>query len=53
LVRRHDGLNWAVLFNTDSTAGGKFAAGAIDGPMHGAADAVRDWPAGDRFAQFE
>jgi N-acyl-D-amino-acid deacylase len=53
LVRRHDGLNWAVLFNTDSTAGGKFAAGAIDGPMHGAANAVTAWPEGDQFPRFK
>jgi CubicO group peptidase (beta-lactamase class C family) len=52
LVRRHDGLNWAVLFNTDATSGGAFAAGAIDGPLHGAADAVRAWPEEDQFARF-
>lgn len=53
LVRRHDGLNWAVLFNTDATADGKYAAGAIDGPMHGAADAVREWPSEDQFPRFK
>lgn len=52
LVRRHDGLNWAVLFNTDSTASGNVAASAIDGPMHGAVDAVRDWPTEDQFPLF-
>jgi N-acyl-D-amino-acid deacylase len=44
LVRRHDGLNWAVLFNTDATASGDTPAGLIDGPMHRAVDAVKSWP---------
>lgn len=44
LVRRHDGLNWAVLFNTDRTAEGKVLSGLIDPLIHQAADAVRDWP---------
>ena len=45
LVRRHDGLNWAVLFNTDRTPDGKTVlAGLIDGPLHAAADAVKEWP---------
>jgi len=52
LVRRHDGLNWAVLFNTDATASGRSAAGAIDGPMHAAADAVTAWPDENQFARF-
>lgn len=53
LVRRHDGLNWAVLFNADSTATGEQPSGLIDGPMHGAADAVKTWPADDLFDQFK
>ncbi len=44
LVRRHDGLNWAVLFNTDANEKGEQPAGLIDGPMHTAADAVKVWP---------
>jgi N-acyl-D-amino-acid deacylase len=44
LVRRHDGLNWAVLFNTDSGPSGADLAGLIDPLVHGAADAVRAWP---------
>ncbi|MCA9292066.1 MAG: beta-lactamase family protein [Phycisphaerales bacterium] len=47
LVRRHDGLTWAVLFNgSDSASNGRALAGLIDGPMHVAADAVTDWPKG-------
>jgi CubicO group peptidase (beta-lactamase class C family) len=48
LVRRFDGLNWAVLFNTDSIDG-KHPADLIDGPIHAAADAVKTWPEEDLF----
>lgn len=44
LVRRHDGLNWAVLFNTDSNQGGKTLSGIVDPLVHQAAGAVRSWP---------
>lgn len=44
MVRRHDGFTWAVLFNTDrSRTQGRTLAGLIDGPLHGAVDAVRSW----------
>jgi len=43
LVRRHDGLNWAVLFNTDLANDGSTPAGLIDGLMHRAARKA-DWP---------
>lgn len=43
LVRRHDGLNWAVLFNTESNSEGKSLSGLIDPLVHQAADAVQDW----------
>jgi N-acyl-D-amino-acid deacylase len=49
LVRRHDGLNWAVLFNTDCDPTGKLLSGLIDGPLHGAANAVKQWPEDDLF----
>jgi N-acyl-D-amino-acid deacylase len=52
LVRRWDGLNWAVLFNTDTDADGKRPANLIDGPMHDAADAVKKWPEADLFERF-
>lgn len=52
LVRRHDGLNWAVLFNTNNTAAGKSLAGEIDGRVQTAADAVKKWPTGDLFQKF-
>ena len=44
LVRRHDGLNWAVLFNTEADAAGKVLSDVIDPLIHQAADAVRHWP---------
>jgi N-acyl-D-amino-acid deacylase len=47
LVRRWDGLNWAVLFNTSS--GRKSLAGAIDPLLHEAADKVKEWPRKDLF----
>jgi N-acyl-D-amino-acid deacylase len=48
LVRRHDGLTWAVLFN--SRAGNP--AGAIDAGIHHAADAVTSWPNIDQSWRF-
>jgi N-acyl-D-amino-acid deacylase len=50
LVRRFDGLTWAVLFNTRDGLNGEFLAGAIDPLVHDAADAVRQWPAEDQFS---
>jgi N-acyl-D-amino-acid deacylase len=47
LVRRHDGLVWAALFNDRSRGEGK-----IDPALHRAADAVTEWPAGDLFSGF-
>jgi len=44
LVRRHDGLDWAVLFNMDMSAGGKYLVDEIDPLVHRAADAVKVWP---------
>lgn len=44
LVGRHDGLNWAVLFNTRNGPNDEVPARAIDPLLHQAADAVREWP---------
>jgi N-acyl-D-amino-acid deacylase len=46
VVRRSDGLDWAVLFNQDRDADGKILADLIDPLVHKAADAVTQWPAG-------
>jgi CubicO group peptidase (beta-lactamase class C family) len=47
LVRRHDGLVWAALFNDRSRGEGK-----IDPALHRAADAVSEWPTEDLFPKF-
>jgi CubicO group peptidase (beta-lactamase class C family) len=45
LVRRSDGVTWAVLFNSATTAHGKKdPADLIDPLLHEAADAVKKWP---------
>jgi len=44
LVRRFDGLSWAVLFNSDFTADGQWLASKIDPLMHAAAAKVKSWP---------
>ena len=45
LVRRHDGLTWAVIFNMDGANG-------IDPLLHQAADAVQAWPQEDNFNEY-
>ncbi|MEO8495538.1 MAG: serine hydrolase domain-containing protein [Planctomycetota bacterium] len=52
LVRRWDGLNWAVLFNTCFNPEGKLLAGLIDGRLHEAAGMVKVWPRSDQFGRF-
>lgn len=47
LVRRHDGLVWAVLFNE------RLKNESIDPALHKAADAVASWPKGDLFEKFK
>ena len=49
LVRRWDGLNWAVLFNTNVNSAGADLATLIDPLVHRAADEVRAWPSDDGF----
>jgi CubicO group peptidase (beta-lactamase class C family) len=44
LVLRHDGLAWAVLFNSRHGTKKKEPAAAIDPLLHEAADAVKNWP---------
>ena len=41
LVRRHDGINWAVLFNTESNPTGDNLANLIDPLVQRATDAVK------------
>lgn len=43
LVRRHDGLSWAVLFNGDTGKNNQKLSGLIDGLMHQTAAKVKAW----------
>ena len=52
LVCRADGINWAVLFNSDAGGDGKAFAGLIDPLLHGPADEIKDWPDVDLFPKF-
>jgi CubicO group peptidase (beta-lactamase class C family) len=51
LVRRYDGLAWAILFNQRSSDP-KLPDGDIDGALHRAADSVKEWPEHDLFANY-
>lgn len=51
LVRRWDGLSWAVLFNQRQDLP-NLPDGAIDPAMHRAADAVKQWPQEDLFGEY-
>jgi CubicO group peptidase (beta-lactamase class C family) len=55
LVRRWDGLDWAVFFNQRDDASDPQGTtyGDIDGLLHKAADSVRTWPAGDLFKDYQ
>jgi len=53
LVRRHDGMVWAVLFNSRRACAGKNPSSTIDPLVHKAVDAVREWPDGDLFESAE
>jgi N-acyl-D-amino-acid deacylase len=44
LVRRHDGLCWAVLFNARTNEKGTYLGGLIDPLVHEAANKVKRWP---------
>jgi len=49
LVRRFDGMVWAVMFNSRRPCGGTSPASAIDRLVHEAVDEVQEWPEGDLF----
>jgi N-acyl-D-amino-acid deacylase len=52
LIGRGDGINWAVLFNSDTDAKGKDVVPLIDEPLHKTADGIKDWPEVDLFSKF-
>ncbi|MDB5328961.1 MAG: penicillin-binding protein beta-lactamase class, partial [Phycisphaerales bacterium] len=51
VVRRYDGLTWAVLFNADNDAKGNYLGSLIDPLLHPVADGIRDWPRGWDFRE--
>lgn len=51
LLRRSDGVSWAVLFNQRQNIP-DLPDSAIEAALHRAADAVTDWPKQDLFAHF-
>lgn len=51
LMRRSDGLSWAVLFNQRSSDP-KLPDLAISPALHKAADSITDWPAEDLFSKW-
>jgi len=52
LVCRDDGIDWAVLFNSDSDKQGKAFADLIDPLLHKPADEIKNWPDIDLFPRF-
>ncbi len=52
LVCRDDGIDWAVLFNSDATKDGKAFADLIDPLLHKPADEIKNWPEVDLFPKF-
>jgi N-acyl-D-amino-acid deacylase len=53
MVRRHDGIAWVVLFNTDRNPEGTPLIGLIDPRLHEAAQAVTRWPEYDLFEHVD
>ena len=52
LVCRSDGIDWAVLFNSDAGKDGKQFADLIDPLLHQPANEIKDWPEIDLFPRF-
>lgn len=52
LVRRHDGVNWAILFNSRDGPLGVEPSMTIDLLAHTAADRVKEWPEFDLFEKY-
>jgi N-acyl-D-amino-acid deacylase len=52
LVCREDGIDWAVLFNSDTAKDGKEFANLIDERLHKTADGIKEWPTVDLFSRL-
>lgn len=44
LVRRHDGISWAILFNTDRSPEGRWISSIVDSMLHRVANEIEAWP---------
>lgn len=49
LVRRYDGIIWAVMFNRDYAPDHKYLGDLIDPLLHPVADGIASWPEGSEF----
>jgi hypothetical protein len=49
---RDDGINWAVLVNSDEGKDGKAFTDALDPLLHKTADEIKTWPEIDLFSEF-
>jgi CubicO group peptidase (beta-lactamase class C family) len=52
LVARHDGINWAAVFNCDADKADKEFAATIDPLLHQPADRIKDWPDNDLYTKY-
>jgi CubicO group peptidase (beta-lactamase class C family) len=52
LFARGDGINWAVVFNSDADKGGRELASTINSLLQHTADQIKDWPEEDLYDQF-
>ena len=52
LVRRFDGLNWAVLFNARREKLQEHPGRVIDPLLHKAVDSITEWPERDLFQSY-
>jgi hypothetical protein len=52
LVARHDGINWAALFNCDADRADKEFAAIIDPLLHQPADRIKNWPDDDLYKKY-
>ncbi|MBI1903791.1 MAG: beta-lactamase family protein [Planctomycetia bacterium] len=52
MLRRHDNVAFVVLFNARSGPDGEHLGRAMDPKLNAAAEAVKEWPAGDLFGEF-
>jgi hypothetical protein len=52
LLARDDGINWAIVFNSDTDHAGTEFAATTDALLHQIADRIKDWPEGDLYKKY-